>query len=60
MIKLSNVYLEAVYRYYESRRRMYLDEQPERAAIKAENDRKTKLKSRQRQVCICFSLYHFT
>jgi hypothetical protein len=37
-----------VYRYYESRRRAFLDCQPERGDKKKENDRKTKLSQRQR------------
>lgn len=42
--------LGAVHRYYESRRRQYIDSKPERVAIKEHNDKKTKLKSRQKQV----------
>lgn len=40
----------AVHRYYESRRRQYIDSKPERVAIKEQNDKKTKLRSRQKQV----------
>jgi len=43
--------LEAVHRYYESRRRLYNDAQPGRLSAKEENDRKSKIRARQRQVC---------
>lgn len=43
-------FVGAVHRYYESRRRQYIDSKPERVAIKEQNDKKTKLRSRQKQV----------
>lgn len=42
----------AVYRHYESRRRIYNDQQPSREAARLENERKTKIRNRQRQVHI--------
>jgi len=50
MIILLNIVLGAVSRHFESRRRIHNDSQLSRISIKEENDRKTKLKNRQRQV----------
>lgn len=46
------VYLEAVHRLFESRRRMFNDSQPHCISIKESNDKKTKLHNRQKQVII--------
>ena len=45
-----SISLECVHRYYESRRRVLLDSQPERHEQKKTNDRKTELSQRQRAV----------
>ena len=44
------IILEAVHCYHESCRRLFVDFQPERLHIKEENTRKTKIRTRQRQV----------
>ena len=41
----------AVSRHYESRRREYIDSQPNRKAAKEINIKNTKVRSRKRQVC---------
>jgi len=46
----SLIILGAVHHYFESHCRQYVDSQPERLHIKEENTRKTKIRSRQRQV----------
>ena len=43
-------FVGAVYRYYESRRRIYNDSQPSRLAAKKTNERRNKIRNRQRQV----------
>ena len=44
--------VEAVSRYYESRRRLFNDSQPERQTAKQHNEKKTRIRNRQRQVII--------
>lgn len=39
-----------IYRYYESRRRLFLDSLPGRVERKIQNDKKTKISQRQRSV----------
>ena len=39
-----------MYRYYDSRRRIFNDSRPERIKIKEQNDRKTKIRARQKLV----------
>ena len=45
-------YVGAVYHYYDSHRRIFNDSRPDRIKIKEENDRKTKIRARQKQVHI--------
>ena len=42
--------VECIHRYYESRRRLFLDGLPSRMEIKSYNDRKSKKSQRQRAV----------
>lgn len=46
----------AVSRHFESRRRIYNDSQLSRISIKEENDKKTKIKNRQRQVSTSYNV----
>lgn len=47
-----------VYRHYESRRRRYNDDQPSRLRAKQENDKRNKIRSRQRQACNTYNNLH--
>ena len=53
------VFVGVVYRYYESTRRKYLDDQPGRLSAKERNQRNTKVHNRQKQVVNFFVYLEF-
>ena len=55
LIPHSNV--GAIYRYYESRRRLVLDSKPDRTEKAEQNRMNTKLYNRQHRVRICLCIY---
>lgn len=56
VFNLCILFVGAVYRHFESRRRIYNDSQPSRLAAKKTNEKRNKIRSRQRQVQ-CSMLY---
>ena len=54
------IFIGAVYRYYESRRRIYNDSKPSRLAAKKTNEKKNRIRNRQRQVQLLMSVMYDT
>ena len=54
------IFIGAVYRYYESRRRVYNDSKPSRLAAKKTNEKKNRIRNRQRQVQLLMSVMYDT
>ena len=54
------IFIGAVYRYYESRMRIYNDSKPSRLAAKKTNEKKNRIRNRQRQVQLLMSVMYDT
>ena len=52
------IFIGAVYRYYESRRRIYNGSKPSRLAAKKTNEKKNRIRNRQRQVQLLMSVMY--